>query len=77
MYHSFFQHLLLRLPPRLADHVVGLLGQFATGGHTLGCCLQLLPLLRLRRTTAIICRSMREARHWPLFRLRVTGAFAL
>ncbi|WIA33391.1 hypothetical protein OEZ86_006527 [Tetradesmus obliquus] len=30
MYHSFFQHLLLRLPPRLADHVVGLLGQFAT-----------------------------------------------
>lgn len=31
MYHSFFQHLLLRLPPRLADHVVALLGQFATG----------------------------------------------
>lgn len=33
MYHSFFQHLLLRLPPRLADHVVGLLGQFATGAR--------------------------------------------
>ncbi|KAF8058035.1 proteasome activator subunit 4 [Scenedesmus sp. PABB004] len=31
MYHSFLQHLLLRLPPRLADHVVALLGQFATG----------------------------------------------
>ncbi len=30
LYHSFFQHLLLRLPARLADHVVGLLGTFAT-----------------------------------------------
>ncbi|KAF6261252.1 hypothetical protein COO60DRAFT_1625449, partial [Scenedesmus sp. NREL 46B-D3] len=35
MYHSFFQHLLLRLPSRLADHVVGLLGQFATGSRSL------------------------------------------
>jgi hypothetical protein len=31
LYHSFFQHLLARLPGRLADHVVGLLGNFATG----------------------------------------------
>jgi hypothetical protein len=37
MYHSFFQHLLLRLPPRLADHVAGLLGQFATGEGADAC----------------------------------------
>lgn len=30
LYHSFLQHLLSRLPARLADHVVGLLGTFAT-----------------------------------------------
>jgi hypothetical protein len=45
MYHSFFQHLLLRLPPRLADHVLGLLGQFATGAVWKETLLLLLLLL--------------------------------
>lgn len=30
LYNAFASHLLARLPPRLADHVVGLLGTFAT-----------------------------------------------
>jgi hypothetical protein len=42
LYHSFFQHLLARLPARLADHVVGLLGNFATREPCWGwCCLVL------------------------------------